>query len=160
LKIIDINNQERNCEKAFLDKNWPGYVTVILISKNNPEKKHTEWIPSHIFQQNNPNYQEILDGNKTITPLPPQTAGIVTSATKNSLSDKTKNWQKNIYASFFCWISRGTGEGQVRTIISNTKSKIKIDKPWDKNPNNTSQYTIVYQRPTATAQNNSLPNIN
>mgnify|MGYP001584275526 CR=1 FL=1 len=157
MKIIDINNQERECDRVFLDPSWPGYVTVIIPSRVNPEKKRTEWIPLKNFIQNNPDFKNKIEGHQKIEPLPPQITGVITTTKINSLSDNTQNWKKNSYAGFYCWISRGTGEGQVRTILSNTKNKLELSKNWAVKPNKNSQYTIVYQKPSVSVMNNTLP---
>lgn len=157
MKIIDINNKERECDRVYIDPSWPGYITVIIPSRVNPDKKRTEWIPVQNFYNNNPNYKNIIENFKKIAPLPPQITGVVTTTKDNSLSDNTQNWKKNIYAGLYCWISRGTGEGQVRVILNNSKNKLTLDKNWDIKPDKSSQYTIVYNRPTSSAMNNTLP---
>lgn len=157
MKIIDINNQERECDRVFLDPTWPGYVTVIIPSKVNSEKKRTEWIPIQNFFANNPDYKNIIENFKKVPSLPPQITGVPTTTKINTLSDNTQNWRPNIYAGTYCWISRGKGEGQVRTILSNTKNRLVLDKEWDNKPDTSSQYTIVYNKPTVSVMNNSLP---
>lgn len=141
-----------------MDPNWPGFVSVNYPSKSNPEKIRTDWIPIQTFIDKNPNYQDLIENYKTQKPLPPQITGIATSAQENSLSDTTQNWQKNIYAGFFVWISRGLGEGQVKCILANTKNKLLLDSVWEIKPNKTSQYTVVYLKPTVSVMNNTLPN--
>lgn len=159
MKVIDINSIERDCEKVYLDPNWPGYVTIIFPSKSDPNRKRTEWIPIQDFINKNTDYQNKIENFKNIPPLPPQISGIVTSVQENSLSDTTQNWNKNIYTGFFVWISRGKGEGQTMGIIGNTKNKLLLDSVWKEKPNKTSQYTIVYLRPTVSIMNNNLPNL-
>ena len=159
MKIIDLNNSERECERAYLDPHWPGFVTVLFVSKHRPGFKHTEWMPMLQFFQNNPSLKGKITDDDKPTPLPPQIAGAVSSATKTTLTDSTKAWPKNLYASFFCWISRGKGEGQVRTILSNTRKKLTLDKPWDITPNQTTQYAIVHNRPKEIDNHNTLPEI-
>lgn len=159
MKIIDINNSERECERVYLDPHWPGFVTVLFVSKNRPGFKHTEWMPMIKFFENNPGLKGKITDDDKPTPLPPQIAGVVSTATKTTLTDSTKSWQKNIYASFFCWISRGKGEGQVRVILSNTSKKLTLDKPWDITPNKTTQYAIVHNRPKEINNHNTLPEV-
>jgi hypothetical protein len=160
MKIIDINNQERNCDKVYLDPHWPGFVTVLFVSKNRPGYKHTEWMPQVQFFQNNPSLIGQVSADFLPTPLPPQIAGVVTSAGIGALSDSTKDWKTNLYAGFFCWISRGKGEGQVRVILSNNKTKLTLDKPWETKPNKTSQYSILHNRPQTSVNNkNTLPEV-
>jgi hypothetical protein len=153
MKIIDINNQERNCESVYLDPHWPGFVTVLFVSKNRPGYKHTEWMPMEQFFQNNPELKGKVSADFLPTPLPPQISGVVTTSETNTLTDNTKDWKTNLYAGFFCWISRGKGEGQTRTILKNTTQKLSLDKPWEIKPNKTSQYSILHNRPQATNDN-------
>ena len=68
--------------------------------------------------------------------------GVASRSTDTTLTDGKQKWEKNIYAGFPLWISRGKGEGQVRTILSNTKNTIVIDKRWEVKPNRFSQYVI------------------
>ena len=160
MKIVDINNQERNCDKVYLDPHWPGFVTVLFVSKNRPGFKHTEWMPQEQFFQNNPELKGKVSADFLPTPPPPQIASIVTGATADTLSDNTRSWKKNLYAGYFCWISRGKGEGQVRTILSNTPKKLTLDKPWEVRPNKTSQFAILHNKPVANKDNkNTLPEV-
>lgn len=157
MKIIDINNRERNCEKVFLDPHWPGFVTVLFVSKTRPGYKHTEWMPIEQFFNNNPHLKDKVTNDDTPIKRPPQIAGEVSSATKDSLTDKTRSWVTNVYAGMYVWISRGKGEGQIRTILKNTKTRVTIDKPWDTRPDDTSQYSLVYNKPTTPPAGNTLP---
>lgn len=160
MKIIDINNQERNCERVYLDPHWPGFVTVLFVSKNRPGFKHTEWMPTVQFFQNNPDLKDKITDDDKPSVLPPQITGVVSSSGKDTLTDSTKDWKTNLYASFYCWISRGQGEGQVRVILKNTAKKLTVDKPWEIKPNKTSQYSILHNAPQSTKNNsNSLPEI-
>jgi len=157
MKITDINGNQKDCERVFLDASWPGYVTIVSPSKSDPNKKRTDWIPLQDFIDKNPDYQGLIENYGAQKPLPPQISGIVTSAQENSLSDSTQKWQKNIYAGFYVWISRGKGEGQVKCILGNTNNKLLLDTIWETKPNKTSQYTIVYLKPTVSVMNNTLP---
>lgn len=160
MKIIDINNQERECDKVYLDPHWPGFVTVLFVSKNRPGFKHTEWMPQAQFFQNNPSLTGKVSADFLPTALPPQIAGVVTSSGADTLSDGTKDWKTNLYAGFFCWISRGQGEGQSRTILKNTAKKLTLDKPWEIKPNKNSQYAILHNKPSASNNNkNTLPEV-
>lgn len=155
MKIIDINNQERNCDKVYLDPHWPGFVTVLFVSKNRPGYKHTEWMPMEQFFQNNPELKGKVSADFVPTPLPQQIAGAVTASGKDTITDSNKDWQTNVYAGFFCWISRGKGEGQVRTILKNTSSILTLDKPWEIKPNNTSQYSVLHNKPQSSSNNHN-----
>ncbi len=48
-----MNNSERVCERAYLDPHWPGFVTVLFVSKHRPGYKHTKWMPTVDFFQIN-----------------------------------------------------------------------------------------------------------
>ena len=130
MQIIDINGKTRDCVRAHLDPHWPGFVTIDYESHNRPGYKHTEWYPIPDFLARNPSLAHLVKG-VDITPAP-DIASTVTSCTKTTLKDKTQNWEINDYAGFYVWISRGAGEGQVRTVLSCTKNVLRIDKSWDK----------------------------
>lgn len=158
MKIIDINNQERECERIFLDPHWPGYVTVMFVSKNRPGYQHNEWMPLTDFFAKNPSLKDKIAHDYAPPPLPPQIAGEVTGSGPDSLTDSTKDWRKNLYVGFYVWISRGQGQGQVRTILSNTAKKIKVAKFWEVQPDKSSQYTILHNMPkSAKTVGNFLP---
>ncbi len=159
MKIIDINGKERDCVRAHLDPHWPGFVTIDYESKNRPGYKHTEWYPIPDFLSRNPNLAHLIQG-VDITPAK-DIASTVTTSTSTSLKDLSQNWEVNDYAGFYVWISRGAGEGQVRTILSCTKNTLKIDKPWDKPfPNTTSQYVLSRELGDITAsRGNTLPTV-
>lgn len=156
MKIIDINGRERECVRAYFNHSWPGYVTVEFESKRRKGYKHTEWMPIDDFFAHNPSLKNTITTQGLPPKRPLQLAGQVTSALKDSLTDTTQNWDPNSYAGMYCWISRGKGEGQVRIILKNTKSRVVVDKPWDTRPNHTSQYSLLYHRPTTPAQGNTL----
>lgn len=156
MKIIDINGKERECEDAYLDKSWPGYVTVKFISKNRKGYSHTEWYPIDKFILNNPNLEYIVKGKIATNNPQEEIAGEVSASGKNTLRDVTASWAKNAYAGFQVWIARGKGEGQVRTILSNTEKTLKTDKDWDTKPDKTSQYAIVREVINTTPQGNTL----
>jgi len=65
----------------------------------------------------------------------------VTAATARSISTATVMTPME-YANFEVRIVDGTGLGQIRTIISNTASKINITRDWDVTPDATSKYEI------------------
>lgn len=152
--IIDINNQERDCQEIKIDPQWPGFITVKYISKNRQNQEHLEWYPIKEFMAKNPTLSKTL-GN--IPDLPKDDLGIVTHSGEYYLEDTTKNWSNNLYAGFFVWISRGAGESQVRLIKSNTKNNLTIDRPWDILPDTKSQYVISYNIHDVKILGNTLP---
>lgn len=145
MKIIDINGRERECLRVFLDPAWPGYVSVEFKRTSDPEKTRVEWMPLPDFAAKNPQLKDLFVGHSTAPA--PDTAGVVTSAGKDTLVDSLASWNPNSYAGYFVWISRGPGDGTTRTILKNTTTILYIDKPWDKKPNKDSQYAIVARLP-------------
>jgi len=113
-----------------------------------------------VEQLDNPELKGKVSADFLPASLPPQIASVVSSAGANTLTDSTKDWKENLYASYFCWISRGKGEGQVRVITKNTAKKLTLDKPWETKPNTTSQYSILHNRPQSSKNNNNtLPEV-
>ncbi len=160
MQIIDINHKERECKDAYLDPSWPGYVTVKYVSKHRKGHTHTEWYPIDKFLENNPDLAHIVGGKAASTKPEEEIAGRATGSGPDILRDSAANWGKNAYAGFQLWISRGTGEGQVRTILSNTKSALKLDKPWDRpRPNKTSQYAIIRNVIHTESRGNTLSSV-
>lgn len=150
--IIDINGNQRECVAAYPDKNYPGYVKVDYKTKF---RSYTEWHPIEEFKMRNPDLSSLTDSVKHIANA---VSGIVSSSTSIALTDKTQKWQKNNYAGFPVWISRGKGEGQVRTVLSNTHNTIVVNKAWDMKPNKFSQYVLSRDiREDVTPVGNVLP---
>ncbi|MDP2585483.1 MAG: hypothetical protein Q8P29_01230 [Candidatus Levybacteria bacterium] len=145
--IIDINGNERKCAKAYPDPSYPGFIKVEYVT---PRRSYNEWYPINDFLAKNPNLADLI---KEIKPEAPEINGIATSTTKTSLTDKTQKWKRNAYAGFPVWIARGQGEGQVRTVTSNTKDTLVIDKNWETKPNKFSEYVLsrnIHKHMTAT----------
>ena len=69
-------------------------------------------------------------------------SGTVTAATTTTLSDSTKTWTTNAYASASVRIVSGTGVGQVRTISSNTATQLTVSTAWTTTPTTSSVYSI------------------
>lgn len=136
MKIIDLNGKEKECEKAYPDPDWPGYMRV---EYKNPRRSYHVWYPIEEFKKNNPNLEGLV---KDAYIPPPEITGIVSSSTDITLTDKTQSWVINTYAGFPVWISKGQGEGQVRTVLSNTYDTLVIDKKWDTKLNKFSQYVL------------------
>lgn len=134
--ITDINGKQRECVKAYPDKDYPGFIKV---EYKNARRSYNEWYPVDEFLAKNPDFDPT---GKEIKHEAPETTGVVTSATNITLTDKTQDWVENSYAGFPVWISRGQGEGQVRNIISNTKDTLVIDKQWDIKLNKFSEYVL------------------
>jgi hypothetical protein len=141
MKIIDINGKERECKKVSPDPKFAGFMKVEYVSKTRKGYTHSEWYPIKDFIKNNPTLENLT----TEAPgLVEDALGRVSKADKKKLSDKTQNWKENCYRGFPVWISRGKGEGQTRTVISNTHNTIIIDKQWKVVPDKSSQYVISH----------------
>lgn len=154
MKIIDINGIKRECVSVVPDKAFPGFMKVEYKSKIRKDYTHSEWYPIADFVKNNPRLAHLAKG----APKPPkEDLGIVSKATTNSLYDKTKKWRKNIFAGYPLWISRGKGEGQTRTILSNDARRLTIDKNWDVIPDRSSQYVISFNIHDPQVLGNILP---
>jgi hypothetical protein len=145
MQIIDINGTLRECQRVFLDPAWPGYASVEFARKADPTKTRIEWMPLADFAAKNPELKDLW-GTHSTAPAP-DTSGIVTTAGKDTLVDKSADWEPNAYAGHYVWISRGPGDGTTRTILKNTATILYIDKPWDKKPTRDSQYAIVQTLP-------------
>lgn len=135
--ITDINGKQRECVKAYPDKDYPGFIKV---EYKNERRSYNEWYPVDEFLTKNPNF----DPTKEIRHEVPEIAGLVTSSTDITLTDKTQNWAKNIYIGFPVWISKGKGEGQVRSVVSNTKDTLVVDREWEVKLNKFSQYVLSH----------------
>lgn len=145
MQIIDINNAVRECKRVFLDPSWPGYVSVEFVRRSDPTQTRIEWMPLSDFASKNPQLKDLFAGHSTDPS--PDISGIVSTAGKDTLVDKTANWAKNSYAGHYVWISRGPGDGTTRIILKNTETILYIDKPWDKKPTHDSQYAILQTLP-------------
>ena len=136
--IFDINGNQRNCAKAYPDPNYPGYVKVEFVT---PRRSYNEWYPIDEFNIRNPNLSSLTT---SVVHVAPDLSGVVSTSTTTTITDKTQKWQTNSYAGFPVWISRGKGEGQVRTVLSNTKNTIIVDHDWEIRPNRFSQYVLSH----------------
>jgi len=154
MKIIDINGEERDCVKVYPDPKFAGYMKVEFASKNRVGYTHSEWYPVSDFIKNNPTLKNLTTKAKKVIN---DDLGVVTSAKKDSLTDKSKKWNKDEYTGFPLWISRGKGEGQTRTVVNNTKNTLIINKPWKEVPNSTSQYVLSHNVHNPQVRGNTLP---
>jgi hypothetical protein len=141
MKIIDINGKERECFKVFPDSKFAGFMKIEYTSKTRKGYAHSEWYPIKDFIKNNPTLKNLTTGAPKVAE---DTLGRVSKADKTILTDKSQNWKENCYLGFPVWISRGKGEGQTRTIVSNTHNTITINKKWEIIPDKSSQYVISH----------------
>lgn len=154
MQITDINNTLRECKRVFLDPAWPGYVSVEFARRADPTQTRIEWMPIPDFAAKNPQLKDIFEG-RTTSPAP-EVSGIVSKSTKNSLIDKSADWQINTYAGYHVWISRGPGDGTTRIILQNSQDTLYVDKDWDKKPTKDSQYTILQHLPANTSPTGNI----
>jgi hypothetical protein len=71
-------------------------------------------------------------------------SGTATAGDDAELTDDTQSWDDNAYANMYAWIHSGTGSGQIRKISSNTSDTLTLDRDWSTNPDDTSEYRIIY----------------
>ena len=154
MTVTDINGSVRECLNITHDHSYPGYVKVEFASNRLAPATYFEWYPIDDFISYNPALAHIV--NNKLQPAQDD-LGVVSKSSANTLSDKTKKWTPNSYASFPLWISRGTGEGQVRTILSNTHNMLTLDKPFEIKPDKTSQYVISHNIHDVQVMDNTLP---
>lgn len=69
-------------------------------------------------------------------------AGTITTSTGRIIFDSTKNWTTNQWANFAVRILKGTGDGQLRQILSNGKDSLVLYEPWNIQPDSSSAYAI------------------
>ena len=147
MKIIDINGMEREVQKVYPDPDYPGYMRIEF-------RRHHEWFTIDEFLEKNPDLKDLI---KNAPKLPDDLVGVVTRSGPDFLIDKTLNLTPNTFLGFYCWISRGKGEGQKRTVVRNTKNQITVDKPWEVKPDKTSQYVLSHNVQAVRAMGNTLP---
>jgi len=154
LIITDINGSKRECLNVTHDMSYPGYVKVEFASNRAAPATYFEWYPLDDFTSHNPDLAHIV--NKGKQPAEDD-LGVVSKSTLTTLTDKTKKWKPNTYIDFPLWISRGTGEGQVRKIVSNTHNMLTLDSAFDIKPDKTSQYVISHNIHDVQVMDNTLP---
>lgn len=78
----------------------------------------------------------ILDGIKSFA------TGTATAGGASTLTNSGKAWTTNQWTNSQIRITGGTGQGQIRTIASNTGTVITTSAAWTTQPDNTSTYSI------------------
>jgi len=68
--------------------------------------------------------------------------GIATASGASTLTDTSQAWTANAFKNVRVQITAGTGQGQVRTILSNTATTVTVSVAWDTVPDATSAYEI------------------
>lgn len=69
-------------------------------------------------------------------------SGTATAGGATTLTDSSKSWTVDLYATGVVYIYEGTGAGQIRTISSNTATELTVSSAWTTNPDATSIYAI------------------
>ena len=88
--------------------------------------------------------QDIIDAITNLTEAGVDTGIATTGSTTNTLVDAGKDWFTDAYEKLCVEITEGTGEGQIRRIVSNTDTVLTIDGSWTTVPDTTSQYKIAF----------------
>jgi hypothetical protein len=70
-------------------------------------------------------------------------SGTITNATANTLQDDSQGWATNVFASFYVRITSGLGQGQIRSITSNTSHVLTISVNWDTIPAPNDSYDVL-----------------
>lgn len=70
--------------------------------------------------------------------------GTATSGAATTLTDTGKAWGTNAYTNAIVTITSGTGNGQTRTVASNTATVLTVSSAWTTNPDTTSVYNLTW----------------
>ena len=68
--------------------------------------------------------------------------GTATAGAASTLTDTAKAWTVNQWANSQVRIAAGTGEGQIRTVASNTATVLTVSAAWGTSPDATSVYVL------------------
>jgi hypothetical protein len=93
--------------------------------------------------------EEEVDRITNTTYLVTQDSGTATAGGTNTLTDGSKTWTTDEWASddnlvggYMVYIYAGTGSGQCRVITSNTSTQLTVSPDWTTNPSTDSKYRI------------------
>jgi prepilin-type N-terminal cleavage/methylation domain-containing protein len=81
--------------------------------------------------------------NSSITFYAVEDFGISSGNASTTLNDTRKDWTGIDWRNFRVTIVSGTGAGQTRTIVSNTRDTLTVNTAWSPVPDNTSEYRIL-----------------
>lgn len=100
--------------------------------------------PDHPDQAHlGPNKHEYAEAPAAVT------YGIATAGAAATLTDTAQSWSVNGLVDYLVLIVAGTGQGQARTILSNTATVLTIGVNWTTNPDTTSRYVVLGGVPRA-----------
>jgi len=68
--------------------------------------------------------------------------GTATAGGASTLTNSAKTWATNMWANYQVRITGGTGQGQIRTVSSNTGTVLTVSAAWTVTPDATSTYSI------------------
>jgi prepilin-type processing-associated H-X9-DG protein len=71
-----------------------------------------------------------------------KTISFATGSSANALTDTRQNWKPDFYYDATVLIISGRGFGQYRRVISNTKDTLMLEKPWNVEPDSTTEYLV------------------
>lgn len=77
--------------------------------------------------------------------------GSATSATNTTLTDSAKTWKTDQWKHGVITIIGGTGQGQERIVDSNDTTAVTVTAAWGDNPDTSSEYRVVIDRPNASS---------
>ncbi len=71
-----------------------------------------------------------------------KTISFATGSSANTLADTRQNWKPDFYHDATVLILSGRGFGQYRRVISNTEDTLTLEKPWNVEPDSTTEYLV------------------
>ena len=71
-----------------------------------------------------------------------KTIGFATGGSADTLSDKRQDWKPDFYYDATVMVISGRGFGQYRRVIANTKDTLTLQKPWNVEPDATTEYLV------------------
>lgn len=71
-----------------------------------------------------------------------KTIDFSTGSSATSLADTKQNWKPDFYHDATVLIISGRGFGQYRRVIGNTKDTLTLEKPWNVEPDTTTEYLV------------------